>query len=391
MTYIDFLDNSKYDIVLDQFDLYTNDFLLTEDEEYREFCEFVDSHEIITEGLLGKITGKLRSKLDFMKDISTKLNLNFGSLVKMFKDSRVFKFFHRIGWSFQKLYDLLKKGFKLGHNLADAIAQYMAETKVAKWTQEELRKLDNFLKKHPKTRRIVGIGVAAILAYIWFNMTFTGSFEYDFGMGDLLGALTGKMVLADIFAGKDGIKLLMLFTTGLLGLSFPWPGPGTIKFVAAIVQTIAKKIKYRGLSEATVSGTYPDVGGISSDDDRPPGNILIGTAMKWRRVTYPQGSYKIYEPVDDFKWNRFPNVDGQDKVGDYNFTLDRDPLKSLFGGRLFKYMTRKKEAGFKDQAKFMKLKGLKLKKKDIEERPKAPKTKKGEDDNEDTGKDRKVS
>ena len=235
MTFDDYLNRCEFEFID----------LLSEEEEYIEFCNFVDNSNVITEGLLDKLTGKLKSKLDFMRKLSTKLNVDLTSLVGLFRDSRVFKFFHRIGWSFDKLYGLLKKGFQLGNVLADAIAEYISQTRVAKWTEEEVKKLDAFLKRHPKARRIIGIGVAAILIYIWFNMTFTGDFGYDFGMDDVLAALAGSFSLANIFTGKNGIKLLMLFTSGVLGVSFPWPGAGSIKFLSAILQTLVRKLKLK--------------------------------------------------------------------------------------------------------------------------------------------------
>lgn len=101
--------------------------------------------------------------------------------------------------------------------------------------------MDEFLKTHPKTKRITGVAVAAIIAYIWFNMTFTGNWEYDFDMSDLVAALAGQFSLSSVFAGKDGIKLLMLFSTGLAGLSFPWPGPNAIKFICSVLYAAAQQ------------------------------------------------------------------------------------------------------------------------------------------------------
>lgn len=95
--------------------------------------------------------------------------------------------------------------------------------------------------------------------------------------------------------------------------------------------------------ESVRSGSYPDTGGICSDDDNPPGNILIGTAMKWKWKPAIGGvKVKVYEPVDDFKYEFFKNAVGQDKVDNYSETLRKDPIKSMYG-RLFKYMSKRKE------------------------------------------------
>lgn len=62
-------------------------------------------------------------------------------------------------------------------------------------------------------------------------------------MDDVMAALAGNMSVASIFGGKDGIKLLMLFITGMAGLTFPWPGKNTIQFAGGIIGTLAKKLK----------------------------------------------------------------------------------------------------------------------------------------------------
>ena len=109
--------------------------------------------------------------------------------------------------------------------------------------------MDDYLKSHPKVKRFGGLVVSGMLIYIWFNMTFTGDFAYDFDMADILQALAGKFSLSTIFGGPDGAKLLILFVTGVIGASFPWPGPSSVQFISAIVMGLAKKVKAR-LSKA---------------------------------------------------------------------------------------------------------------------------------------------
>ena len=217
--------------------------------EYKEFTYYLDRLESIDEGILDKLKSKLKDKLIFVKDLATNFNLKLSSLVTIFKDKKVFKFFKLIGWSLKSLFDLVKKGLSMANILASEIANYIASTKIAKWTEEELRKLDAWLEKNPKVSKIAGIGVAGLLLYIWMNMTFTGDFAYDFDFSDLLLALAGKFSLAKLFAGPEGIKLLMLFVTGMIGLSFPWPSSQSIQFVTAVLtglsKLIGKKLKFK--------------------------------------------------------------------------------------------------------------------------------------------------
>lgn len=225
---------------------------IIEETEYFDFLLFVRSKtdKRLNEGVFSDISASIRKKLDFIRELATQLKIEASELVKLFMNKEVFKFFQRIGWNLKKLFDIAKKGFTLANILADIIAEYVEKTGVSKWTEKEFKKLDEYLKKHPKTKRIVGIGVASILIFIWLNMSFTGSAEYDFNFSDVLDALAGNISLSSIFAGKEGIKLLTLFSTGMItGLSFPWIGATSVQFVGGVIYSLAKKhkIKMRGI------------------------------------------------------------------------------------------------------------------------------------------------
>jgi hypothetical protein len=214
-------------------------------EDYEYICFKSIMKEVIEGGIINEfsIPSFLSKQYDFVKDLASNISINIKDLAKLFMNRNVFNFFSKIKWSFEFVFDLAKKGLKIYREVLDAIGEYVAKTKVGKWTEDTLNDLDNFLKTHPKIKRIAGIGVAALLIYIWFNMTFTGDFEYDFNLVDVLAALGGKFSLSQIFAGKDGMKLLLLFATGVIGLSFPWPGPTSVKFLIAVVKSIAQWAK----------------------------------------------------------------------------------------------------------------------------------------------------
>ena len=225
---------------------------MVEEAEYMDFLLFVTSKTDarLNEGVFSDISASIRKKLDFIREIADQLKIEASELVKLFMDKDVFKFFQRIGWNLKKLFDMAKKGFKLASILADTIAEYAEKKGISKWTEAEFKKLDEYLKKHPKTKRIIGVGVASILIFIWLNMSFTGDPAYDFNFSDVLDALSGDVSLTDVFTGKEGIKLMMLFTTGMVtGLSFPWIGATSVQFVGGVIYSLAKKhkIKIRGV------------------------------------------------------------------------------------------------------------------------------------------------
>jgi hypothetical protein len=185
-------------------------------------------------------------KTKFFIDIAKATKSSLASVIKLFKDPRVVKFFKGIKWSFQNLYKLLKKGYQAYRQLQKLIGDFLAETKVGKWTTENLKKLDAWLEKHPKTRAFAGIAIGALLIYFWFNQSFIGDPAFDFDMSYILDALAGKFSLADIFGGSSGMMLLLAIAVGMsTGASFPWPSPASIKFIGAIIGTLSMKVGKR--------------------------------------------------------------------------------------------------------------------------------------------------
>jgi hypothetical protein len=212
--------------------------------QYNEFCKFVDSINITNETNLNEIAipSSLKKIWSFVKELKDLVKVKLLDLVKLFKNKIVFKFFAKIKFSMTKLFSIVKAGFKAYKQVIKAIGEYIASTKVGRWTEDKLKDLDAFLAKHPKTKRIAGLAVAGILIYIWLNMTFTGNADYDFDMGDMIMALGGGFTLSTLFAGPEGMALLTLFATGVVGLSFPWPGPQHIQFVGAVLYGSAKLV-----------------------------------------------------------------------------------------------------------------------------------------------------
>lgn len=222
---------------------------LNESVEYDIYLEALDLHiNCDLHEVFGKISGKLKKYYQFFEDLSNTAKIGVEKIVEIFKNRGVFTFFKRINFSVTNLFRKIQMGFKYYRTLQSAIAEYIAKTGVARWTEQKVKELDEFLKKHPKTKRIVGIGVGAILIYIWLNMSFTGDFDYDFDQSTLIGAIAGNFSLADIFTGPEGIKLLTLFFTGSV-LSFPWPGPQNVLFVTSLLYGLAKTYNIRSAAK----------------------------------------------------------------------------------------------------------------------------------------------
>lgn len=216
---------------------------------YEDFHNFYNL-DLISEGVLDKlkIPGKLKAAGDFIKTAKNTLNMDVKDVVKKLKDKQLFKFLAKFKFSFKNIFEFVKKGHENYQKLVGIIAEYIHKTGVGQWTEAKLKDLTDYLDKHPKLKKVGGVAVAGILVYIWLNMTFTGDASYDFNMSDILAALSGNFDLSQIFAGPQGIKLLMLFGTGLAGLSFPWPGAQSVQFTSAVLSTFLIN-KYKKLKE----------------------------------------------------------------------------------------------------------------------------------------------
>jgi len=182
----------------------------------------------------------------FFQEVSESLGLSLTDIINFFKNSKVVKFFSAIRWSFEKMYELLKKGYRAYIELQKAIADYLKETRIGKWTNEEIKKLDEYLSKHPKTKMLIGPGLGALLLFTWFFQAFAGDVEFDFDLDYIIQAIKGHFTFFDIFGDSDGIRFLIaIFVGTAFKLSFPWPGPLSIQFMGAVIYTIAKKVKQK--------------------------------------------------------------------------------------------------------------------------------------------------
>jgi hypothetical protein len=83
--------------------------------------------------------------------------------------------------------------------------------------------------------------------------------------------------------------------------------------------------------ESTWSRGYPDDGtGVSTDDDRPPGNILIGGKFKEKKFFNKLTSFsRNWEPDNsNWTWDHFENASGQEDYDNYSRTLQT--MRTLF-------------------------------------------------------------
>lgn len=226
---------------------YMSESLHTEEESlFLEYLSFIEYHSTyINEGVIDwmkSIPGKLKPAFDLIKQITELTKSNISDIIKLFSDSKIFSFFQKIGFSLQKVFDLIKIGFDYYDELFNTVAKYMHDTGITKWTEKHLVELDRIFKSHVKLKHIAGAAIAGLLLYIWFAMSFTGNPLSDFDMSDIVDAFVGKFNLVAIFGGPQGLKLLGLLATGVLGVGVGYFGAAnSTKFAIGLIKTIGNK------------------------------------------------------------------------------------------------------------------------------------------------------
>lgn len=209
--------------------------------EYDTFCIALD--ELNSNSLNEwSLPSFIKDKIDFVKNIANQLGTSIDSLVALFKNKEVFKFFSKIDWSLENLFKILKKGYVLYKEVQEVVFGYISKLGPFKHTGELLSTVDEWLLNHPKLKHVAGIAVAGLLTYAWFKCSMTGDPLTDFDMSDIISAFTGHFSLEDLFTGPGGVKLITLLVAGTLTGGFPWPSVDNVKFVGALVATLAVKV-----------------------------------------------------------------------------------------------------------------------------------------------------
>ena len=165
---------------------------------------------------------------NFLKDWANKAKQPLDKVRKSMMNKNTFSVAKLNNFSVDKVFEGAKKGFKAYQKIInyvpDKIADKLAQTKFGEKKEKGLKKLDDFLTKHPKLKRVMGVGAAAAVTYAWTKMTFIGDPEYDLDLSAAAtAAATGDVSFADLFSGQMGTKFLVLTAVGATtGLTAPY-------------------------------------------------------------------------------------------------------------------------------------------------------------------------
>ena len=165
---------------------------------------------------------------NFLKDWAKKGKQPLDKVRKTMMNKNTFSIAKLNNFSVDKVFEMAKKGFKgyqkIVNYVPNKIAKKLSQTKFGQAKEKYLVKLDDYLKEHPKLKRVMGIGAAAAVTYAWTKMTFIGDPEYDLDLSAVASAAAlGEVSFADLFSGEMGTKFLVLTAVGAAtGLTAPY-------------------------------------------------------------------------------------------------------------------------------------------------------------------------
>jgi hypothetical protein len=136
----------------------------------------------------------------------------------------------------EKIFDTIDTIMKIPNSVLRKGFEKLHKTKAIQKLQKGTMKADQFLNKNPFLKKMGGPLVAGALAYQWLNMSFSGDFDDDFNLDNLVNALQGDYSLEELIATPDGLKGLAQLAAGIATgglLSFPWHKKMNIAFAAA--------------------------------------------------------------------------------------------------------------------------------------------------------------
>lgn len=183
-------------------------------------------------------------KTQFFIDIAKAVGTSLTSVVRLFEDRGVVKFFRKIGWSLERFWKMLREGWNGARKFAGVVFDYVREEGVVRWTRDEIYKFDKWLSKpeNRRTKLLIGSLLGVILLYLWWKEADTGDLAFDWDISEVAEAVTGNYNVSSFLMGPDGMQLMSLIAAGVSGLSFPWPGATAVHFVGSVITTLYKVV-----------------------------------------------------------------------------------------------------------------------------------------------------
>ena len=223
------------------------------DITYEMYCYLLSDKTRLDENIVNYIKNMrlTREWVTIFRQLKNELNkiakefkVSYIDIIKSFQTKDVYSILKAFKFNIKLIlrgFNELTKFFRSG---LLAIFKDIYRTNIIQKLRSGTLKTDDFLNRYPLLKKISGVAIAALLLYIWLNMTFIGDLDYDFNFSDIVGSLKGTFSIADLFMSPNGLMLVTLFGSGAaLGLSMPWLGKSSYNLMLAIFYTMYDKVK----------------------------------------------------------------------------------------------------------------------------------------------------
>ena len=224
-----------------------------QDITYELYCEIINDQISLDENIMNYIKNLrlsrelvivFRNLKSELSKIAQEFKLNYSELIKAFQHKDAYKVLKAFGFNLVLLFKGMNQLTSFIHGGLLEVFRAIHRTKAIQKLRSGALKVDEFLDQYPILKKVGGVAVAALLVYLWINMTFIGNLDYDFNFSDVVAALKGTFTITNLFLSPEGLMLVSLFGTGVIfGLSIPWLGKTLYNLILAIFYTIYSKIK----------------------------------------------------------------------------------------------------------------------------------------------------
>ncbi len=226
-----------------------NHYLNEDQMEYSQYVAFLDN--ILNESISSVIPSFLREIKQVILEIAKDTKEDISSFMELLKDRNVFTFLHKIGLTLGLR--LIKSFSILISKPLEVVFKELHSTALFNKIVENKGTMNDFLEKNPVLKTMSKYALAGMLIFIWLNVSFTGSIDFDMDLSIINDAISGKYTIVDFLTSKDLVKsMVLVFTGAVMSISFIWMGSSVYNVLLALLYTVAKKKKHRILPKLKV-------------------------------------------------------------------------------------------------------------------------------------------
>lgn len=218
---------------------------------YEQYCGFIDSITVTNEGIISDLKDKaydlLSKSFSVVKDellyISQEIGVGINDILDALKSKDAYSIISSIGFNLKVLFRSLVAATSVLNKGILELFRELHKSKIVQKIHSGVMTVDEVLDKYPLLKRCTGPVIAGLLFYLWLNMSFTGKFDADFDISDVINALRGQFTISDIISTPEGLMRLFLLLTGPT-ISFTWLSSSMMNVMMAVLFTATAKTNH---------------------------------------------------------------------------------------------------------------------------------------------------